>query len=185
MTESLIEYKKRIKKVTGPRNHKIKGSYGVQDAYRWYMKKCNAQKKKYLTSTEYYKIIRGVNKLLGDYVVEGEPVRLPCRMGEIIAFKTDPSPRLKEDGTLKVYYPIDWNKTLELWYEDEEAERDNVVVRIHKKENFRAMLSKRHAQFQNQKYYRFNLIRVLKERIIQKQREGTMSGFLLFKPNYG
>ena len=32
------------------------------------------------------------------------------------------------DGKLKTNLPIDWNKTLELWYEDEESYKNKTLI---------------------------------------------------------
>ncbi len=183
--ESFEEYKNTIKKVKGPRKHKVQRAYGVQDAYRHYMKKCNAKKIKYLSSSDYYKIIRGVNKLFGQIIIDGEIVRLPCRMGEIFAGKYDATPRFNLEGELKFYYPIDWENTFKLWYEDEEAYENRTFVRFQSRENYKIFLSKRHASFQHQKYYKFNVNRLINQQIKYKLQEGTMSGFLTNKPKYG
>ena len=183
--ESLEEFRDKIKKVKGPRKAKITNSYGVQHAYRFYMKQLHAKKQKPLDSSDYYKIIRGVNKLLGDWLVMGEVIQLPCRMGEILIGQFEGGARIDKEGKLKIGYSVNWDETLKLWHEDEEAMRDKILVRYEGKTGYKCFLSKRSARFQNQKYYTFNLVRPIKIKIRLKQQEGTMSGFLLYKPNYG
>lgn len=184
--ESLKEFKDKIKKVKGPRKAKITNSYGVQHAYRFYMKLIHAKKQKPLPSHDYYKIIRGVNKLLGEQLLTGEIIQLPYRMGELLIGKFEGGARIDKEGKLKVGYPINWEKTLDLWYEDEDAMRDKILVRYSDRQTaYKAFLSKRSAHFANQRYYNFNMVRPIMQQINIKQREGTMSGFLLYKPNYG
>jgi len=117
--------------------------------------------------------------------VDGEIIKLPCRMGEILVGRYTGGPRIDKDGNLKIGYAVDWNRTLELWHEDEEAERDKILLRHEIKEKAKVYLSKRSARFENQTYYKFKLVRILNNQIKNKLKEGTMSGFLFKRPNYG
>jgi len=42
-------------------------------------------------------------------------------MGTIEIRKRTYSPRIDSDGKVILHAPIDWQKTLRLWYEDEES----------------------------------------------------------------
>jgi hypothetical protein len=41
-----------------------------------------------------------------------------------------------KNGKLKVSAPIDWDKTLKLWYEDEESFNKKTLVKVEEKEIF-------------------------------------------------
>ena len=62
MENDFKEFKKKINKVTEPRNHEIKGSYGVKDYFNHYR---FLKGKKHLKREQFDKIIRGVNYLFG------------------------------------------------------------------------------------------------------------------------
>jgi len=77
----------------------------------------------------------------------GEVVKLPYRMGELLVGQFEGGARFNKEGKLKIGYSIDWDKTIELWHEDEEAARDKILVRHEGKIGFKAFLSKRSARF--------------------------------------
>ena len=58
------EFISNIKNVTGNRKHKINNSYGVYDAYKYYRKNKPKDSKYILSESEYFNIIRSVNKQL-------------------------------------------------------------------------------------------------------------------------
>ena len=58
--EGLFEFKRRAKRVEGPRVHKITGSLGVYDSYKYYRKIKPKDKKYILTESQYFSIIRQI-----------------------------------------------------------------------------------------------------------------------------
>lgn len=63
---SYEEFRGLVNKVKGSRHHKIKNSYGVYDGYKFYRKTKPKESKYILTESQYFSIIRKVNKLLAD-----------------------------------------------------------------------------------------------------------------------
>ena len=170
----LIEYKKRIKRVDSPRIHKITGSLGVYQAYKYYRKNRPKEKKYVLTESQYFAIIRQINNLLADDLSVGKEIILPKRMGTIELRKYNTNIRLDEHGNLKTNLPIDWNGTLELWYNDEESRNNKTLLRQENKEVFKIYYNKYSANYNNKSFYEFRCNKDLKQRLKQNIRYGTI-----------
>lgn len=170
----LIEYKKRIKRVDGPRIHKITGSLGVYQAYKYYRKNKPKEKKYVLTESQYFAIIRQINNLLADELSIGKEIVLPKRMGVIELRKYNTNVRFDEHGNLKTNLPIDWNGTLELWYNDEESRNNKTLLRQENKEVFKIYYNKYNANYNNKSFYEFRCNKDLKQRLKQNIRYGNI-----------
>lgn len=114
------EFRRRILKVDGPRKHKINNSFGVYDAYKFIRKNKWFDIGGPVSEHDFYSIIRTVNNQLADFLSKGHDVNLPCQMGRLEIRKYDAKITLQE-GKIVTNLPIDWDKTLKLWSEDEEA----------------------------------------------------------------
>ena len=155
------EFLSRVKKVDGPREHSIRGSWGVYDAYKWYRKNKPHEKKYILTESQYFTIIRRINLALRDELLKGNDVRFPCRLGQLEIRKYLPT--ITTDGKkIKTNLPIDWNATLKLWYEDEAAYNDRFLVRINVPEIYKVFYNKNTANYNNKSFYQFSPNRDLK-----------------------
>ena len=179
MMESLGEFKRRIRKVNHPREYKINHSLGVYDGYKYYRKNKPKDKMYVLTESQYFAIIRRINLLLAEEITNGNDVRLPCHMGTIELRKYDRNVRIGEDGKVHTNLPIDWNKTLELWYEDEEAYKDKTLIRLEEKEIFKLYYNKNSANYENKSFYEFIFNKDLRVRLKQKIKEGVIDAPLL------
>lgn len=155
------EFLDRVKKVDGPREHKVRGSWGVYDAYKWYRKNKPNDKKYVLTESQYFAIIRRFNLALRDNLINGEDVKFPLRMGQLEIRKYN-SIITSEGKKIKTNLPIDWNTTLKLWYEDPQAYREKFLVRINVPELFRVYYNKNTANYNNKSFYQFTPNRELK-----------------------
>ena len=82
-----------------------------------------------------------------------------------------------KSGKLKVSAPIDWDRTLKLWYEDEEAYKEKTLVKVEEKEIFKVYYNKQLADYSNQVFYEFNVNRELKKRLKQRIKEGKIDAF--------
>ena len=69
---------------------------------------------------EFYKIIRRVNQYLAEELSNGHEIHLPHRLG-ILELRKRPTRIEIVDNKLVTTLPIDWDATLKLWYEDEQA----------------------------------------------------------------
>ena len=131
--KGLVEFLNSIKKVKESRSHKVTQSIGVYDAYKWIRKNKWLNIGRPLTEHEFYNIIRRMNNYLAESLILGNDITLPNRMGRLELRKYDVRFSFK-DGKVRSNLPIDWDKTLKLWHEDEEAYRDKTLVKIEEKE---------------------------------------------------
>ena len=175
MEESFLEFSRRIRKVHKPRYYKVRNSLGVYDAFKYYRKNKPKDKKYVLKETQYFSLVRKINNILGEHLIKGEDVELPLRMGSLMLMKKDRYVRLDENGKLKTNLPIDWMKTLKLWYEDENARKNKTFVRIEESEIFYIIYNK--GNYNNRSYYEFIFNRDLKGRLkrsIKNKRTDTI-----------
>ena len=184
--ETLRDFKRRIKKVNQPRKYKVRNSWGVYDGYKYYRKNKPDSKEYILTESQYFAIIRKINLHLVDELLLSHDVRLPKSMGTIEIRKYDRIMRLGKDGKIHTNLPIDWDKTLKLWYEDEEAFKDKTLVRVEETEIFKVYYSRRSATYNNNFYYEFLFNKDLKVRLKQRIKEGLIDApYLERKLRYG
>ena len=130
------EFLNKVRKVKESRNHKVKNSYGIYDGYKFYRKNKPKDPKYVLTESQYFAITRKVNEFLAEALSKGEDVILPFRLGRIEVRKYES--RITWDGKkVKSNLPIDWDRTLKLWYEDEEAYKNKTLIKIEEKEIYK------------------------------------------------
>lgn len=153
--ETLAEFKKRIRNITCHHKHKIRNSLGIYDGYKWYRKNKPDNKKYILTESQYFAITRQVNNLIANEISRGNEVKLPYRMGFIEIRKYNKNIRISEDGKIITNLPIDWNKTLELWYTDKEAYDNKTLIRIEENEIYKIVWNKNICNFNNRCFYEF------------------------------
>lgn len=178
--KELIDFLNSIKKVNEPRKHKVTNSIGIYSAYKWIRKNKWLNIGRPLTEHEFYSIIRKVNDYLADSLLHGEDIKLPHRMGRIELRKYDV--RISFDGEkVKTNLPIDWDRTLKLWYEDEESYKNKTLIKVEEKEIFKVYYNKQLADYNNQVFYEFNVNRELKKRLKQRIKEGKIDAFKLKK----
>ena len=178
--KELVDFLNSIKKVNEPRVHKVRGSYGVYDAYKWIRKNRWLNIGRCLTEHEFYSIIRKVNGYLADSFLHGNDIKLPHRMGRIELRKYDV--RVSFDGEkVKTNLPIDWDKTLKLWYEDEEAYKNRTLIKMEEKEIFKVYYNKSKADYTNKSFYQFNANRELKKALKRNIKDDKVDAFLLNK----
>lgn len=178
--KELVDFLNSIKKVNDPRTHKVSHSLGVYDAYKWIRKNRWLNIGRCLTEHEFYSIIRKVNGYLADSFLHGNDIKLPHRMGRIELRKYDVI--ISFDGEkVKTNLPIDWDRTLKLWYEDEESYKDKTLVKVEEKEIFKVYYNKFKADYTNKSFYQFNANRKLKRALKKNIKEGRVDAFLLNK----
>ena len=68
--------------------------------------------------------------------------------------------------------PIDWNKTLKLWYEDSESHRDKTLVRQEVSEVYKLYYNREKATYNNNSYYEFLFNKDLRIRLKQQIKRG-------------
>lgn len=165
-----------IKKVKQKRNHRIKNSYGVYDAYKYYRKNKPKDKRYILNESQYFSIIRYINTLLIDKFLLESEIKFPKRMGSLY-IKKNSTKIYTENNSLKNTYPIDWNTTLNLWKEDWESYNNKTIVKYISKEVFKIKYDKKKANYINKSFFDFKPNRSLKLKLKECIRNNNISGY--------
>lgn len=180
MEETLEEFKNRVLKRSTKKQSKIRGSIGVYDIYKHVRKNKWYDIGEPITEHDFYAIIRGVNRLLAKELINGTTITFPYRMGCLMLTRNKVGVSFK-NNKLKVTYPINWSKTLELWYHDKEAKRNKTLIRDEVPEVFKVVYNKHNAVYVNKNFYAFALNRgikkALKERILHGNLDTLYDGY--------
>ena len=176
---SLEDFKRTTLKLNEPRTHKVTGSLGVYDAYKYIRKNKWPNIGRPLSEHEFYSIIRKVNEYLADSLLQGHDTVLPHKMGRIEVKKYEARITL-EGNKVKTNLPIDWDRTLKLWYEDEESYKNKTLIKMEEKEIFKVCYNKSKADFNNKSFYQFDINRDLKRRLKQQIKNGALDAFSMY-----
>lgn len=172
------DFRKKVLKVNGPRKHKLSNSLGVYDAYKYIRKNKWLDIGRPLTEHEFYSIIRKTNNYLAEELLKGNDVILPHRLGTLELRKYYPRMYI-EDGVYKNTLPIDWDVTLKLWSEDEEAYKERTLVKMEEKEIFKVQYNKNKANYNNKSFMEFVVNRDIKRGLKQHIKRGAIDAFEL------
>lgn len=171
MTEEFRKFQDEILKRGSKSKAKIRNSYGVYDAYKHIRKKGWYDIGRPLKEKEFYAIVRGINNMFAEEISNGNTVVFPERMGKLELRKKQCGASLV-NGKLKVTYPIDWSNTLKLWFEDEEAKNEKVLLRQKEDHVYRVKYCKYDANYENKSFYEFALNRFIKKALKDKIKKG-------------
>ena len=172
------EFKFNVQHLNSLRIHKVKNSYGVYDGFKYYRKNRPKEHKYVLTESQYFSIIRRVNELLGEALINGEDVTLPYRLGRLEVRKYEA--RITTDGKkVRTNLPIDWDRTLKLWYEDKESYKNKTLIKVEEKEIYKVYYNRNVAEFTNKTFYQFDVNRELKRKLKQNIKEGKLDAFTI------
>lgn len=149
----------------GSKPHHINHCLGSRDAWKWVRK----NKWKALGGTPchqsiYSAIVDTVNKILVEQLLEGHEIEFPHQMGTLKLISA-PTKVYVENGELKTNYRTDWKKTLELWYEDEEARNSHKTVKKINSRNYSIKYDKSKARYANRRLYQFRANRSLSKEL--------------------
>lgn len=178
MKEEIDDFRRTVLKLNEPRTHKVRNSNGVYDAYKWIRKNKWLDIGRPVTEHEFYTIVRQVNNLLAENILRGEDITLPHRMGTIELRKYDTRVSIC-NGKVVTNLPIDWDRTLKLWSEDEEAYKERTLVKMEEKETFKVFYNKRTANYENKSFMQFEVNRDLKRRLKQRIKSKAVDAFKL------
>lgn len=167
------KFQEETLKKRGKKHFKISNSFGVYDIYKAIRKHKWFDIGRPLTEHEFYGIVRGVNKLLKEELLQGNPVVFPHRMGKLELRKKKRAVSLI-DNKLKIGYPVNWEATIRLWYEDEEAKKDKTLVRHEGKFTYRVLYDKYNANYENKSFYEFQLNRFIKQELKNRIKNGLI-----------
>lgn len=166
MTEQ--EYIATTKKVTGTRKHTITNSIGVNNFINAYTKT-----NKEFSAQQIRAILKRINQLCAEKIAQGKYVKFPNQMGGLEIREFNTYVKFK-DGKLRTNRPIDWNATMLLWYNDEQAKATKRLVRTEDKKIFKVFYNKGYAKYNNKVFVTFIPSRTLKNLIKQNIREGII-----------
>lgn len=152
--ESFDEFAARTLKIRSSRKARIRNTFNSYDIYKVMRKNHWYNIGKPVTEYDYYRIIRGINSLLAKEIAIGHEVVLPFHMGTLGLISSERGVALC-DGKLKITYPIDWRKTLELWHEDEEERKKKTLVRMENERVYRVSYYRGNADYNNKNFYQF------------------------------
>ena len=179
MINSYKDFKSAIQGLQNTRTHKVTNSLGSYDAYKYIRKNKWFNIGRPLTEHEFYQIIRRINNYLAEELINGNDVIFPNRMGKLELRKRNSLPVIDKNGNLKVTYAIDWDNTLKLWYEDEEAFNNKTLVRLPERNIFRIKYNKNTANYNNKSFMEFQVNRNIKMRLKQKIKNNEIDAFNL------
>ena len=161
---------------------KVNNSWGVYDYYKYYRTHRPNEHKYVLYECVYFAIIRKVNKYLAEEFCKKGEIVFPHKMGRL-AVKLKPV-RTWIDDTGKVVTTrlVDWDKTWDLWYENEEARKNKYLVYRQENKNVASIVYDKHAAvYKNKYYYDFRVCRELKTKLLKwLDSEGRLKVSLLF-----
>ena len=172
------EFRRKILKINGPRKHKINNSFGVYNAYKLIRKNKWFNIGKPISEHDFYKIVRTVNNKLADLLSKGHDINLPCQMGRLEIRKYDARITLQGDK-VATNLPIDWDRTLKLWSEDEEAYQKRTLIKMEEKEIFKVYYNRGKANYTNKGFFAFDVNRELKKKLKKNIKEGLVDAYKL------
>lgn len=173
------DFKNKILKRTDSRHHRIKHSNGIKGAYK-YFRKLYPNEYKSINEAKLGKIVRTINLLFVDQLLKSGKITLPLQMGEI-EIRKRPVTIDYNNGKLKTNLKIDWNRTLDLWAEDEEAFRNKTLLRMEARELFMIKYNKAKAKYNNKYFYRFSINRNIRTRLKQLINNNKIDAFMSWK----
>lgn len=156
--------------VKSKRNHKVLNSLGLNQIYK---------KGRFDIEYKLYsKIIKYINGLIARNLQNGIEFTMPYRLGKIILAKREAKAEFKE-GKLVNSYPIDWKKTMELWYNDKQSRDSKTLVKNTNPVVYRILYSKKGAVFTNKVSYAFQINRQIKRGLVDNIKNNKIDTYLL------
>lgn len=173
---NLQEYRNAVLKVDKPRKTSINNSWGVYDAFKYYRKNKPKDKKYVLSESQYFAIVRRTNLLLAEELCNQNDIVFPYSMGRLEVRKTIPRVYI-DNGKIKSTYPIDWDGTIRLWYEDQESRKKKTLLKKKEKAVFRIVYNKSKAMYTNKNYFEFIVNRTIKRSLKDTILQGDFDAF--------
>lgn len=168
---TLRDFKRQIRKSNEHREHEIKNSLGIRQAFLYVQSHKWFDIGMTLKERQFQQIIRSINEELSYELMSGNSIIFPKQMGSLDVVKHS-TYAYYNNGKLRTNYRINWNKTLQLWYEDEEAKNNKTIVRdVLDKERFCIVYNRNLAKYTNKCYIHFrthrSIYRILKQGLNQ------------------
>lgn len=156
--QTFEEFKKQIQNTYKKKcPQKVRNSWGAYDYYKKYRRTRPKAKEWMLTHNQFYTLQRTVNMRLMQLLLQNFAVTLPYRLGAIEIVKMPRGVKLMEDGSVKTNRAVDWESTMQLWFEDEEAKENKTLVRFEDSSLYKVVYRKKDAIYNNKAFYEFRL----------------------------
>ena len=156
----------------------VSNSYGLTDYYKYYTQHSKFSRPEKLSRETFKSLIATINNKLAEQFVLGEDIKFPNRMGTLEPRKKIRTVRLKKSGAVFCTAPVDWKQTYELWFEDEEAKEQKILVRREDKEYCVINYNKRNTKYKNYFFYRFIITRGVYTKLVQNLQSKKIDLFL-------
>lgn len=173
------EFRSDILKLKQARHHKVTNSVGVYDIYKYIRKNKWKGIGQPVSEHIFYSIIREINKGLARQLINGNDIVFP-KLGRLEIRKRKSYIKL-ENGKVKTNLPIDWDRTLRLWNEDEESFKNKTTIKMEEKEIFKVIYNRAKCKFNNKSFYSFMINRDIKKGLKQNIKEGHIDAFALWR----
>ena len=173
------DFKNNIVKANTHKVFTVTNSYGIRQAWRYLVKDKKIDQST-ISEHKFNEVIKEMHKAFVEYILKGHDIKLPHGMGTLEIRKTVHSPRYKGNKLINPY-PIDWNNTLKLWYQDKEAFENKILIRLENKTVFRILYNKKNAQYKNQVYYKFTPARSFKLLLKKQALDNNIDSPLIYK----
>ena len=170
-------FRSKILKREGPKHHKITGSVGVYDIYKRIRKNNWYNKTRPITEHEFYSIIRTVNKYFAQELVQGNDVILPYKMGRLELVKYDSKPIVNDDKLI-IRTPVNWEETLRLWHEDQEAKEQKMLVHYDTNTIFKVKYNAHIGRYTNKRFFTFRINREIKKQLKEQINNKAIDAFI-------
>lgn len=178
MEQTFEEYLKEAKNVHGDRKHKITGSQNTIAGFHYYRKIRPKEPRFVLKDYQYLSIIREMNNLVADYLVENKSIRLPSGFGKLEIVKIETKSWITDDGKFKTGKIVDMHNTFKLWYEDEEARINKTKIRFDEDYIFRIKYPMRNRIYEHHRYFSIQFNRELRHKLTRAIRTGNYDTFI-------
>jgi hypothetical protein len=174
--EEFEKFRREVLKLDKPRKSKIKNSTGLRDAYQWLRKNKMFGVDKMVTEGEFYKIISTTHKEVAKELCSGEEFVFPLRMGKLELRHVDTYVKF-EEGKVKTNRSVDWNRTLQLWNEDDEARENKVLIRKENKKKMFVFYNTIKSNYKNKTFIFFRPNRELLLAVAKAYEENNFSTY--------
>jgi len=178
MEQTFEDYLKEAKNVNSNRKHKITGSQNTISGFHYYRKIRPQEKEFVLKDKEYLSIIREMNNLIVDYLVENKSIRLPAGFGKLEIIKTETKSWIDDTGKFISSKKIDMNSTFKLWYEDEESRLNKTLVRHDDEFIFRIKYPQNGRMYKYNGYFSIRFNRQLRHKLMLSIKTGNYDTYL-------
>lgn len=150
----MSEFSDRIRKIKDNRTPSCTGAYKIKEIYSSLKKNKRIDK---INLNTFRSIVRTMGKNIAQLVIDGNVVTLPTRMGKIMILERTRKPRFI-NGYLFTDQMIDWDKTVKLWEDDDEARTEKILVRYTNDKRYRFVHDVHKAEYKNKYFFkvRFN-----------------------------